>query len=236
LIKDFQLSKYKEMPHFLFFDLETTGLIKLHKNEIDFRKIDAFPEIVQISWQLYFYKSDSFEHIKTKDYIIKPENYLIPDDSSKIHGITNEIAQKEGVDKHTILSELLKDIRNYKNLHLVSHNIEFDVTVLFFHIYRNFKDIFFEYIQAKIPCICTMLDTISLCKIPQTFKPKYKNGSSYKFPKLSELYKVLFGEEPKGQLHNSSFDVEVLVKCFMELINRKHDIKVRYASYITDSL
>jgi DNA polymerase III epsilon subunit-like protein len=222
------------MPHFLFFDLETTGLIKLPKNEIDFRKIDAFPEIVQISWQLYFYKSDSFEHLKTRDYIIRPENYSIPEDSSKIHGITNEIALKNGVEKTTVISELIEDIRNHKNIHLVCHNIEFDVTVLFFHIYRNFKDIFNEYIHAKIPCICTMLDTVSLCKIPHAVLPKYRNRSPYKFPKLCELYLTLFAEEPNGQLHNSSVDVEVLVKCFMELINRKHEIKVRYASFITD--
>jgi DNA polymerase-3 subunit alpha len=224
------------MKHFLFFDIETTGLIKLPKSKIDFRKKSAFPEIVQISWQLHSYTKDCFSHIDTKNYIIRTHNYTIPYDSIKIHGITNEFANENGVNKLDVLKEFLEIIKTYDNLYIVSHNIEFDVTILFFHIYNSFKKDFNQYVHIKIPCICTMLDSIDICKIPsisQYYKQK-QTIDKYKYPKLSELYKTLFEVEPDGKLHDSSYDVEILVKCFKELINRSFNIKIRFASFVTE--
>lgn len=228
------------MRHFIFFDIETTGLIKSKGLAMDFRNTDIFPEIVQISWQLFQSSKGILTHIHSKDFIIRPEGYTIPEESSNIHKITNEIASENGLDKIYVLQNFINDIQNYENIHIVCHNFEFDVTILFFHIYKNFKDIFSSLIHTKIPCICTMLDTVDVCKLPsiKMSNSKIYKGQSqrnfYKYPKLSELHKNLFGEEPDGTLHNSSFDVEVLVKCFKELISRKANIKIRYSNFVCD--
>lgn len=227
------------MANFLFFDLETTGLLKAKKNEIDFRKSEQFPEIVQISWQLYSFEKNKFTHLDTKNYIIKPDNYTIPEDSSKIHGINNERALEEGVDKKEVLEDFVTTLMINPKTYLVCHNIEFDVTILFYHLYRHFKSVFSKYMNTKIPCICTMLDTIALCKIPTKNPLRFpkKNPTPndlYKFPRLSELYVELFKKEPEGRLHDSSFDVECLVECFKKLVKDKCEINVRYASFVLE--
>jgi DNA polymerase-3 subunit alpha len=82
----------------LFFDTETTGLpIKGAKYDTDFM---SFPHIVQLSW----YFDGQF-----KDFIIKPDGYEIPEDVSKIHGITNEIALKRGVSFDQVILSFIDD-------------------------------------------------------------------------------------------------------------------------------
>lgn len=228
------------MVYFLFFDIETTGLLKAKKNEIDYRKHELFPEIIQISWQLQEYSKSKFTLLDSKNYIIRPDGFSIPKDSAAIHGITTERAMKEGADKKEVLEEFVTALMVNPKTYLVCHNIEFDVTILFYHLYKHFKSAFSKYMNLKIPCICTMLDSIGLCKLPSKSTLKYpkKNPTPndlYKYPKLSELYKVLFDREPSGRLHDSSYDVECLVECFKELISKEradYEMNVRYASFI----
>ncbi len=226
------------MAHFLFFDIETTGLLKAKRTEIDYRKPEQFPEIVQISWQLYSYNK-KFTRLDTKNYIIKPDGYTIPEESSRIHGITNEIALEKGVDKKEVLEDFVTSLMVNPKTYLVCHNVEFDVTILFYHLYKHFKSVFSKYMETKIPCICTMLDSIELCKLPSVNPLKYpkKNPTPndlYKYPRLSELYKKLFDKEPEGRLHDSSYDVECLVECFKKLAKDKHNINIRYASFVIE--
>ena len=91
---------------------------------------------------------------------------------------------------------------------LVCHNIEFDLNVLLCEYHRH-------KISTKLNDllkICTMINTIKLCAIPS------QKHAGYKYPKLSELYINLFGEEMKN-LHNAVDDVSNLVKCFFHLKN-----------------
>lgn len=227
------------MTSFLFFDIETTGLLKAKPKEIDFRKPQQFPEIVQMSWQLYHYDNKTFVHVETKNYIIKPENYCIPEDSIRIHGITNEKAIEEGVDKKLVLQDFYRALMANTKTHMVCHNIEFDVTIVFFHLYTLFKGVFSQYIYTKLPCICTMLDTIELCKIPMKNNLWHRKKIStpydlYKFPKLSELYFQLFKKPLEGKLHDSSFDVTTLVECFKKLVVDNCDINIRYVAFLIE--
>ena len=73
----------------LVFDTETTGLIP---RIIDYNNkywFSTFPYIVQFSWILY---NDNSNYIVDKgDCIIKlKDDITIPEDSIKIHGITNQ--------------------------------------------------------------------------------------------------------------------------------------------------
>ena len=77
---------------YLFFDTETTGLPKDWKAPItDFNN---WPRLVQLAF-LTFDKEGN--KINSGNYIIKPEGFLIPKESSAIHRITNEKALNDGV-------------------------------------------------------------------------------------------------------------------------------------------
>ena len=216
--------------HFLFFDIETTGLLGAKKKDIDFRKEEQFPHIVQISWQLHEYENEKYTTLSDIDYIVKPDNYTIPVESSKIHGISHSEALEKGISAADVYKLFIGDLTKHPNTILVCHNIEFDVTILFYHIYKIYKKEFSGFLNRKMPCICTMLDSINYCKLPSVSK-FVKPSDPYKYPKLSELYFKLFGEQPNGQLHNSKFDVECTIKCFKELL--KHNVlTVRNASIV----
>ena len=178
---------------YLVFDTETTGLPTSKDSAHVARNI--WPHLVSISWVII----DSKNIVKKQSYIIKPE-WSIPEESTRIHGITYEQALHDGVD----LSIVMKEFMNEKYDILVAHNINFDYNVL---IQAIQWDLGWEFVPIE-KRICTMEIAKNLCKIP------FPNGRGYKYPKLSELYQFLFHKKPDIlKLHTSVYDVELLAEC-----------------------
>ena len=119
---------------YLIFDTETTGLPQNWQAPLtDF---DNWPRMVQLAWQMHDEKGALIE---VKNFIIKPEGYDIPYNSEKIHGITTERAQTQGIDLKTVLQEFSNDVKNSE--FVVGHNVEFDNNIM---ILKNSKYTFFE--------------------------------------------------------------------------------------------
>jgi DNA polymerase III epsilon subunit-like protein len=136
---------------------------------------------------------------KKRSYIIQPEGWTIPPDSTRIHGITNEEAVSQGVSLHSVINEFL----NEKYDILIAHNMEFDYNVLMNAIRW---DLDLVDVMIDTPLFCTMQASKSFCRIP------YSSGGGSKPPKLKELYFHTFGRNPdEGQLHNSMYDTMLLV-------------------------
>lgn len=208
----------------LVFDTETTGLPKT--KFISPSTLDQWPYIVQFSFIIY----DSLlnDIVESKDDIIKlPENVLIPEESTKIHNITNELSQKSGLQINEILNVFFDHLRNVDRL--VGHNIEFDLNMIKVEISRIINENQVTPEQLKLykynlhflnnykNISCTLKDSIKFCNI-QVIN---KSGKPYlKYPKLIELHDKLFNETPKN-LHNSFNDILVTLRCFMKL---KYDI------------
>lgn len=182
---------------YLFFDTETTGLPK--RWDAPASDLDNWPRLVQIAWMCF---DDSGKEIIRNSKIIKPEGFIIPDESSGIHGITTEIANKKGISLEKILKEFMDMINQSK--FLIAHNMSFDE-----------KIIDAEFIRKKIPKslfqpqkICTKEIATEFCKIPGSY--------GYKWPTLSELHIKLFDSD-FHDAHNALSDVSVCAKCFFEL-------------------
>jgi len=173
------------------FDVETTGLPK--KRNRPFTEFDNWPFIVQISWLVYDEKMGEIESIK--DNIIKiPDDQVIPEESIKIHGITNEIMREKGRDIVEVLMEFKRDISNSKVL--VAHNLDFDTSIVSVELLRNnLRNMMYFYRGEKY---CTMHKTKKLFK---------------RWPKLIDLHKKFFKSTPSN-LHNSLIDVYVCFRCF----------------------
>ena len=117
----------------LVFDTETTGLPK-KRNQSLFNTED-WPYIVQISLVVYDVADSSI--VSINDNIIRlPDNITVPEDSTKIHGITNEIMLEKGENIKKILKMFLMDCAN-SNL-IVAHNIQFDENVIAVETIRNY--------------------------------------------------------------------------------------------------
>ncbi len=187
---------------YLFFDTETTGI------PVDYNapssRIDNWPRLVQLSWLLV---SESGKTYSTGDYIIKPNGFSIPYDSTQLHGISNTIADEKGVDISIAINEFLEDVS--KSVLLVGHNINFDKKIIGAELIRMGRT---DSIAVK-DSFCTMINTVDFCQIPD------KHGFGYKFPKLQELYHKLFGKS-FSNAHNSLDDVKATKDCFFELLKR----------------
>lgn len=187
------------------FDTETTGLPK--EKNASILLTDNWPYIVQLSYLLY--DTDQAMVIDYVDKIIKlPQNIKISKESTDIHKITNEISKEKGVD---IKSELVDfNIAMSKSDIVVAHNLSFDKNMIMVECLRHKIIQNFTQNSMRKPEFCTMKNSIDICKIVRYTN---ENKPYYKYPKLMELHKHLFGDIPKG-LHNSMVDVLVCLRCY----------------------
>ena len=101
---------------FFIYDTETTGLPKNFNAPLS--DSDNWPRMVQIAWQIHDAKGGLIE---VKNFIVKPEGYTIPFNAAKIHGISTERAEQEGVDLDFVLNEFKNALSKAKII--VGHNI-----------------------------------------------------------------------------------------------------------------
>ena len=197
----------------LVFDTETTGLPKSWKTT-GIKWFNNWPYIVQFSW-IFVEIDDKVKVIDTKDYIIKMEgNVVIPQESTKIHGITHEMSLNNGVSFQEALDAFFMHLE--KTDYLVAHNISFDKNVLTAEMMRrgivNLFDLhhFIEYDTLKYGDVLTNLT-----------RKCWKTGKiRKKYPKLVELHDYLFPHEKNtlNNLHNSLNDVLVCLRCFYKML------------------
>ena len=115
----------------IVFDVETTGLPT--KWDPSVNETECWPYIVQFSWIIY--KTESNEITTQKDWIIKLKDGMkIPEESTKIHGITNE-TMKYGHPIEHVLREFLNDY-NKADI-VVAHNLKFDKSLVMVECIRN---------------------------------------------------------------------------------------------------
>jgi len=192
----------------LVFDTETTGLPKSRSSLI--LDPNDWPYIVQIGWILY--DTDTKQIISIEDHII---NCVIdiPEESTKIHGITNKISKTKGIDINLAMNAFEFSLNNADLL--IAHNISFDKRVYLAECLRNNRKLIFNNDKKQISEYCTMNSSKKICNI----KAISKTGKEYiKFPTLSELHYHLFGSIPKGT-HNAMADILICLRCYLFIEN-----------------
>lgn len=191
----------KQTPiHYLFFDTETTGVPKNYNAPAS--NTSNWPRLVQLGWIL---TDDSGNEISSGNEIVKPEGFTIPSDASRVHGITTEIALREGKPLKQVIEAFLKDTVGIKCF--VGHNVSFDQKVVGAELYRlGITDI-----VSTAKSLDTMKAATNYCKIPGTY--------GYKWPKLIELHRKLFGCDFEDA-HDAMADITATKKCFFEMRRR----------------
>ncbi|GAB4158673.1 MAG: DNA polymerase III subunit alpha [Winogradskyella sp.] len=193
---------------YLIFDTETTGLPK--RWDAPITDTDNWPRAIQIAWQLHDAMGNCIDH---QDYLIKPDGFNIPYDAEKIHGISTELAQEQGVS----LTEVLEKFNTVleKSKFVVGQNVGFDLNIMGAEFVR--EDVANRLQELPVLDTCTE-HTAELCKIPGG------RGGKFKLPTLTELHEFLFNQ-PFAEAHNATADVEATTRCFLELIRRREYTK-----------
>jgi len=166
----------------IVFDTETTGKANFNLPP----EHDKQPRIVQIGAVL----TDGERDFATIDLMIRPNGFEIPEEASNIHGITTDMAIRNGVSLKIALT-LFCGLCGYSDV-MVAHNSDFDLFVLKGECKRagvNFPE---------RDCFCTMKAMTDMCKIPGPY--------GFKCPRLQQAYVHCFGKEFEGA-HNALSDV-----------------------------
>ena len=189
---------------YLIFDTETTGLPK--RWDAPITDVDNWPRCIQIAWQLHDAMGNCVE---SQDYLVKPDGFNIPYDAEKIHGISTELAEEQGVELSEVLAKF--NIALGKAKFVVGQNVKFDLNIMGAEFVReNVSNVLQE-----LPVLDTCTEhTANLCEIPGGRYGKFK------LPTLTELHQYLFGT-PFSEAHNATADVEATTRCFLELIRRQ---------------
>ncbi len=193
---------------YLIFDTETTGLPKRWDAPIS--DTDNWPRCVQIAWQLHDALGNCIEH---QDYLIEPEGFNIPYDAEKIHGISTELAHKQGKPLAAVLEKFNEAL--HKTKFVVGQNVSFDLNIMGAEFVR--EEIANKLQELPVLDTCTE-HTAELCKLSGGRYGKFK------LPTLTELHEFLFNA-PFEEAHNATADVEATSRCFFELIRRQEFTK-----------
>lgn len=192
---------------YLFFDTETSGLMKM-----DFKgntRKKGYPDpksslssydscrLVSICWLV----SRREKIMEQAYFIIRPDHqFLISEESTKIHGITQEQAESEGNSLSNVLLSFVDALHRVDSI--IGHNVDFDYHVLYAELIRANMYEAADILTTK-KRICTMLV-----------------GRQYlgvdKYPKLTELYFNIFNKELTNA-HDALADTMACFKCFLHM-------------------
>jgi DNA polymerase-3 subunit alpha len=193
---------------YLIFDTETTGLPK--RWDAPITDTNNWPRCIQIAWQLHDEMGKLLEH---QDYLVKPDGFNIPYDAERIHGISTELAQVDGISLGEVLEKF--NVALGKAKFIVGQNLGFDLNIMGCEFYR--LGVVSTMSKMLVLDTCTEV-TASLLKLPGG------RGGRFKLPTLTELHSYLFNKG-FGEAHNATADVEATTRCFLELIRRENYTK-----------
>ena len=190
---------------FLVWDTETSGKAYFRAPATAKHQ----PYLVQLGAQLY---DADFKVRGEINLIIKPEGWVIPKEAADLHGITTETAEKCGVPLFCALAAFRFLSRSADVF--VAHNIQFDALMM----EASYARVSAPTETLVIPVektFCTMKATTPICKLPG-------NYGDYKWPKLQEAHKHIFGQEFIGA-HDAMADVRACASIYSWLIGQREN-------------
>lgn len=174
----------------LVFDTETTGKADFHRSPDH----PCQPRIVQLGALLLNVEG---EELMSLNVIIKPDGWVIPKEASDIHGITQEIAERDGVAE-------IEATKSFDKMLMcadvaVAHNFDFD------HLVLSRGSVIRER-ELRRKGFCTMKALTDVCQLPGPY--------GFKWPKLQEAHQFAFGSMFEGA-HDAMADVRATARLYL---------------------
>lgn len=170
------------MTKILIWDTETT------------HKIPQQANLVQLAGMLEDFESGTI--ISQVDLLVRPDGWIIPEEATKIHGISQEMADEFGLELSNVCY-VFYDLCRRADI-IVAHNIQYDQIVMT----KALADAELTPIPWEKRILrCTMKTGTRYVK-----SPPFRNGS-YKWPTLTESMQHFY-KRGVEKAHNALFDTD----------------------------
>lgn len=188
---------------FLIFDTETTGLPAWN----DPSDAPHQPHVVDIACSLF---DRTGMEIERYDALIDP-GVEIPEEVSRIHGITTEMVQAKGVEPGEAFGNFCAMVAKAEGIS--AYNASFDL--------RMVRILGARVTGTKWDCPVRKFDIAGAatirCKLPPTEKMiRAGFGNKFKKPNLAEAYESMFGETFENS-HRARPDCDAAARIFFHL-------------------
>jgi len=191
---------------YIFFDTETNGLLNFKRDLMD----ESQPRIIQLAAIL---TDRDLVEVDSMSAYIKPDGWIIPEETTKIHGITIEKCESDGIPMPEALARFNE--LKARATHRFAFNIAYDKRMLA----REANLYGIPHDSSEIETFCVMTLAKPECKIPPTAKMMSAGFKTYKTPNLSEAHEILLGHAFDGA-HDALNDVRATIQVFSELRKR----------------
>lgn len=181
-------------------DTETTGLFDYSKPA----DADGQPRMCALAM---IFLDDNLAPEHSKEFLIRPDGWVVGDEVAKLHGLTTERLLADGVPVVQALGEYIATL-DHGDI-IVGYSVSFDLKVLRGELRRAKMEDRFETTRS----IDVMRPLTDICKIPKA------KGNGYKLPKLIEAAKSIFGEE-MPDAHGALADAMMCARLFREMYPR----------------
>jgi len=187
----------------IIFDCETTGLPvtrgydKYFPPEETKRYENA--RIVQIGYIIL----DGDKEVVSRSILVKPNGFVIPEEATRIHQISQERAMREGKEAKVVWAILAKELEKCDTF--IAHNLLFDYNVLLAELYRHEKE------------NLNLITALKNLKLYCTMKNGRQTFAFHKAPKLTELYKLCYPDGVWHQIHDALDDCRGCLLCYKRL-------------------
>lgn len=179
----------------LFFDSETTGFPKWKEPSGS----EDQPHLVQIAGKLV--DIDKRETLDQMNEIIRPQGWIIPQETIDVHGISMDRADSEGIPEAEAIERF---IALWEGRPRVSHNTSFDNRIIRIGTKRYCdEDTINDWKSGDYECTGLLSKPIMQLK---------------KMPKLTEAYQFFTGQE-LVQTHDAMDDVEACIAVYFGIMD-----------------
>lgn len=152
-------------------DTETSGLF-------DFKAAADAPHQPRLAHFCSVLVDQDLQEIQRHEFFARPDGWVMPEETSKINGLTTEMLIEKGVPIAQILDHYTETV--LAGTVIVAFNAQFDCKMMRSELRRAGRPDLFE----QTPNICVMRPMTDICKVPKTGRAAHFPG--YSFPKLSK--------------------------------------------------
>lgn len=170
----------------LFYDFETTGKL------LDKQPLNHPNQPRVVSAAAIGFSEDGKIEVAQHYAIVRPDDFIIPEDVVRVHGISHEFAMANGIDGADVLYGFLKLFREARIA--IAFNNAFDNRMAQIEILRRLPA-YGNLLDLK-KSRCAMMAASAIMKLPNQY-----GYEGYAWPKLHAAYEWMFKEKLEGQHH-----------------------------------